>query len=77
MTMTNQTTPATNRACPRCGTATVECHHVARDGDETFWRVLHCSRCSFTWRSTEEPEVIDPALRPATFQLDADDMGSW
>jgi hypothetical protein len=33
------------------------------------WEVYGCSRCNFTWRNTEEDEVINPELRDKNFQF--------
>jgi len=33
------------------------------------WEMYGCSRCNFTWRSTEEEEVTNPAKRDPGFQL--------
>ncbi|NLI14314.1 non-oxidative hydroxyarylic acid decarboxylases subunit D [Pelotomaculum propionicicum] len=33
------------------------------------WEMYACSRCNFTWRNTEEPEVITPELRDKNFQF--------
>jgi C4-type Zn-finger protein len=56
--------------CPRCGVAEVEEQHAAREVRRVLWQVVHCRRCSFTWRTTEPDETLDPARRPALFQLD-------
>jgi uncharacterized membrane-anchored protein len=58
--------------CPRCRGTAVEQHHAARRGDGSLvWQVLHCESCSFTWRTSEPAATLDPAQRPALFQLDA------
>jgi len=33
------------------------------------WEMYACSRCNFTWRNTEENEVINPELRDKNFQF--------
>jgi hypothetical protein len=58
-------------ACPRCladkKSVRLE-HSAARDGVQ-LWSVLHCTRCSFTWRTSEPPASIDPTRRPKWAQM--------
>jgi vanillate/4-hydroxybenzoate decarboxylase subunit D len=55
--------------CVRCLADTATQVAKAPDGSNA-WVVFYCERCNFSWRNTEEPEVIDPAKREAFFQLD-------
>lgn len=55
--------------CPRCISDTASKIASAPDGSGA-WEFYYCSKCNFGWRSTEEPEVIDPNLRDPWFQLD-------
>ena len=48
--------------CVRCLTDNASKVAEAPDGSKA-WEVYVCSRCNFVWRSTEEPEVIDPEKR--------------
>ncbi|MGI6451039.1 MAG: non-oxidative hydroxyarylic acid decarboxylases subunit D [Desulfitobacteriia bacterium] len=59
--------------CVRCLQDTAQKVAVAPDGSGA-WEVYYCQRCNFSWRSSEEPEVIDPAKRDPWFQLDTVDI---
>jgi len=54
--------------CVRCLTDNASKIAEAPDGSKA-WEVYFCNRCDFVWRSSEEPEVIDPAKRDPWFQL--------
>lgn len=54
--------------CVRCYHDTVSKVASAPDGSNA-WEIYYCERCNFSWRSTEEPEVIESEKRPAYFQL--------
>jgi hypothetical protein len=56
--------------CPRCLASGAEEQHAAHADEGVVWRVLHCERCWFTWRSTEPQATLDPKQRPAVFQFD-------
>ena len=55
--------------CVRCLEDTALKVAVAPDGSMA-WEIYYCSYCNFSWRSTEEPEVIDPEKRDPWFKLD-------
>jgi hypothetical protein len=59
--------------CVRCFEVTAARVAKAPDGSNA-WEVYYCQRCNFSWRSTEEPEVIDPEKREAYFQLKGVDL---
>jgi transposase-like protein len=53
--------------CPRC-----ESEHVEKIADSpvgNVWEVYMCERCYYSWRSTEAPEVTDPAKYNPKFKL--------
>jgi transposase-like protein len=52
-------------ACPRCasGSEHSKLQHAGREEGRLVWQVFRCERCAFTWRSTEPPRTLDPALR--------------
>jgi len=54
--------------CVRCLNDTARKIAEAPDGSGA-WEVYGCSRCNFTWRSTEEEDVINPEKRDPYFQL--------
>ncbi|MDD4335485.1 MAG: non-oxidative hydroxyarylic acid decarboxylases subunit D [Desulfotomaculaceae bacterium] len=54
--------------CVRCLHDTAGLLTKAPDGSGA-WELYVCSRCNFTWRSTEENEVIKPELRDPNFQF--------
>jgi hypothetical protein len=57
--------------CVRCGRGAVRRVAEAPDGSKA-WEILQCSDCNFAWRTGEEPETIDPALRDPYFQIGDD-----
>ena len=59
--------------CVRCLQDRAAKVAVAPDGSGA-WEVYYCDRCNFSWRSTEEPEVIDPDKRDPWFQMDTVDI---
>jgi len=59
--------------CVRCLQDTATKIADAPDGSGA-WEMYGCSRCSFTWRSTEEEHVINPEKRDPYFQLDGVDI---
>jgi hypothetical protein len=63
----------TTMKCVRCpeGTVTVVAH--APDGSGA-WEIYRCERCNYAWRSTEPPNITDPALRDPFFQLSGRDL---
>lgn len=54
--------------CVRCLHDTARLLTKAPDGSGA-WEMYACSRCNFTWRNTEEDEVIKPELRDKKFQF--------
>ncbi len=54
--------------CVRCLENTASKVAEAPDGSKA-WEVYYCTRWNFSWRSTEEPEVIDQEKRDPWFQL--------
>jgi len=59
--------------CIRCYEDTVKEVAKAPDGSNA-WVVFYCEHCNFSWRTSEEPQVIDPEKRPAFFQLKGVDL---
>lgn len=59
--------------CIRCEEDTARKVATAPDGSNA-WEVYYCERCNFSWRSSEEDDVINPAKRPAFFQLKGVDL---
>ncbi|MFX4263428.1 non-oxidative hydroxyarylic acid decarboxylases subunit D [Pelotomaculum propionicicum] len=54
--------------CVRCLKDNAAKVAEAPDGSKA-WEVYVCGGCNFVWRSTEEPEVIDPEKRDPWFQM--------
>jgi hypothetical protein len=59
--------------CIRCDDDGVRQVAKAPDGSNA-WEVFYCEHCNFSWRSSEEPEVLTPEKRPAFFQLKGVDL---
>ena len=59
--------------CIRCYENTAAKVATAPDGSNA-WEVYYCEQCNFSWRSTEEPEVINPEKRDPYFQLKGVDL---
>ncbi|NMB36405.1 MAG: vanillic acid non-oxidative decarboxylation protein [Firmicutes bacterium] len=59
--------------CARCLEDTAAKVADAPDGSGA-WEIYLCSRCNYSWRTTEEEEVINPEKRDPYFTLDGVDM---
>jgi hypothetical protein len=59
--------------CIRCYEDTARHVATAPDGSGA-WEVNYCERCNFSWRTSEEKDVITPEKRPAFFQLKGVDL---
>lgn len=59
--------------CVRCLNDTAAKFAEAPDKSGA-WEVYICGTCNFSWRNTEEEEVINPKLRDPNFQLTNDDI---
>jgi vanillate/4-hydroxybenzoate decarboxylase subunit D len=54
--------------CLRCLVGEVEIAAHAPDGSGA-WEIYHCTRCNYSWRSSEPDSITDPAKRDPSFQL--------
>jgi protein-arginine kinase activator protein McsA len=54
--------------CPRCNSKTVEI--LAKAPVDDAWEVYICNTCCFSWRSTEDEEVINPEKYDKRFKID-------
>lgn len=54
--------------CPRCDSATVD--KLADAPKDNSWVVLLCRTCLFSWRSSEDAAITNPALYDPKFKLD-------
>lgn len=54
--------------CPRCDSNTAE-KLVDAPADKS-WEIYICKTCWFSWRSTEDEAVTNPALYDKKFKLD-------
>lgn len=59
--------------CVRCAHDTAALVATAPDGSHA-WEIYHCSRCNFTWRSTEDEEITNAAKFNPRFKLDRTDL---
>lgn len=64
----NPAQPAQSEVCPRCGTRDVRV--LTESPVPGAWTMYSCRTCFYSWRSTEPPEVTDPARYPADFEVD-------
>lgn len=53
--------------CPRCDSKTIEA--IACAPKDQSWEVYVCKTCWFSWRSTEDEEITNPALYDAKFKI--------
>jgi hypothetical protein len=59
--------------CVRCLADTAAVSAQAPDGSGA-WEIYSCSRCNYSWRSSEPDTITDPEKRDPFFQLDAVDL---
>jgi C4-type Zn-finger protein len=64
-------------ACPRCQTTELRTEYQGREGKQVVWTVLHCMRCSFTWRDIEPPDTTVPEKRDPFFNLNPDEIDKF
>jgi vanillate/4-hydroxybenzoate decarboxylase subunit D len=68
---------ANESACPRCRGGEVEMNYQGKEAGRVLWRILHCLRCSFTWRDSEPPESIVTEQRDSFFNVKPDDIDRY
>ncbi|AQR96858.1 MULTISPECIES: non-oxidative hydroxyarylic acid decarboxylases subunit D [Clostridium] len=59
--------------CVRCLNDSAEVVAKAPDGSGA-WEVFYCKKCNYSWRSTEEEDVINPDKLDPHFKLDKIDF---
>jgi late competence protein required for DNA uptake (superfamily II DNA/RNA helicase) len=59
--------------CVRCLQESASKVASAPDGSGA-WDIYYCEKCNFSWRTSEESEIIDPKKRDPWFQLDNVDL---
>jgi hypothetical protein len=59
--------------CVRCLNDSAKVVAKAPDGSGA-WEVFCCSKCNYSWRSTEEEDLIDPEKLDPYFKLDKIDL---
>lgn len=59
--------------CVRCLNDSAVKVASAPDGSGA-WDVFYCDKCNFSWRTSEEPYVIDADKRDPWFQLDKENL---
>lgn len=70
--MSDPTTTALPRLCPRCRATKIELRSTSPVPG--VWRVFACITCLYAWRSTEPPENTDPDQYPQAFRLNPADL---
>lgn len=55
--------------CLRCLNETASKVAEAPDGSKA-WEIYYCSKCNYSWRSSEEEDVVNPEKRNPEFQLE-------
>lgn len=60
--------------CPRCDNT--EIHVLAHAPVADAWQVLQCTRCLYTWRTTEPPRRTQPELYPEQFRMTDTDINT-
>lgn len=63
--------------CPRCRGSEVELQYQGKEDGRVIWSILHCARCSFTWRDSEPPESIVSEKRDPFFNVDPDEIARY
>ncbi len=63
--------------CPRCRGTEVEMQYQGKEDGRVIWSILHCRRCSFSWRDSEPPESIVPEKRDPFFNVNPDDINRY
>jgi C4-type Zn-finger protein len=63
--------------CPRCGESDIRKDYEAKEDGRVLWSVWHCNSCCFSWRDSEPPTAIDPAVRDRDFHLEADRLPGY
>jgi late competence protein required for DNA uptake (superfamily II DNA/RNA helicase) len=59
--------------CVRCSNDSASVVAKAPDGSGA-WEVYYCSRCNFSWRTTEDEDIINSEKFNPSFKLDKDDL---
>lgn len=59
--------------CVRCLNDSAEIVAKSPDGTSA-WEVFYCSKCNYSWRTTEEEDVINPEKSDPHFKLDKVDL---
>jgi hypothetical protein len=57
--------------CARCSHDSASVVAKAPDGSGA-WEMIYCSRCNFSWRTSDEDQYINPKKREKGFQLEGD-----
>ena len=68
---------ANRDACPRCRGTEVEVNYRGKEEGRVIWSILHCLRCSFTWRDSEPPESIVTEKRDSFFNVNPEDIARY
>lgn len=53
--------------CPRCDSDTAAL--LVKAPVDNAWEVYKCNTCNFTWRSTEDEYITDPAKYDRRFKI--------
>jgi len=64
-------------ACPRCRGTEVEMNYQGKEAGRVIWSILHCLRCSFSWRNSEPAESIVPEKRDAFFNVNPEEIDRY
>ncbi|WP_346279728.1 non-oxidative hydroxyarylic acid decarboxylases subunit D [Pseudonocardia sp.] len=63
-----------SEVCPRCGSADLSI--LARSAVADAWTVHGCSRCAYSWRSTEPPRTSRRDVYPDRFKLSGTEIAA-
>lgn len=64
-------------ACPRCRGSEIETNYQGKEDGHVLWSVLHCLRCSFTWRDSEPAASIVTDQRDPFFNVNPEDIDRY
>lgn len=63
--------------CPRCQKQNLRAECRGEEQGKPLWTLYYCLVCNYSFRDTEAENILDPALRKAVFQVDAEHLEKY